>query len=108
MTTPFGPTPYVYKTAGRMFALVGYLKDVEVVSLKCDPDRGLILRSSFSQITPGYHLNKDHWITIPLDGTVPTPLIKEQIDHAYEIVNAARPRKRPTAKKKPARRRAKR
>jgi len=101
LTTPFGPRPYVYKTAGKMFALLGYLDGEEVVSLKCDPERSAMLRSSFPAITAGYHLHKDHWNTIRLDGSVPASLIRELIDHAYEVIAAsARPRsKRETAAK---------
>lgn len=100
-TTPFGPEPFVYKSNGLMFALVGHLDGQEVVSLKCDPERSMTLRGSFPAIGPGYHLHKLHWNTLKLDGTIPTPLIKELIDHAYELVTTARPRKRAPTKKRP-------
>ena len=94
-TTPFGPLPYVYKTAGKMFALLGYLDGEEVVSLKCDPERSAMLRLSFAAITAGYHLHKDHWNTIRLDGSVPAGLLRELIDHAYDVVAAsAKPKPR--------------
>jgi len=100
LTTPFGPRPYVYKTAGKMFALLGYLDGEEVVSLKCDPERSAMLRLSFPAITAGYHLHKDHWNTIHLDGSVPPSLIRELIDHAYDVVAAAaKPKLRRSAKK---------
>lgn len=86
-TTPFGPEPLVFKVAGRMFALVGHLDGAEVVSLKCDPDRSAVLRTSFRAIVPGYHLNKQHWNTIILDGSVPAPLVLELIDHSYELAS---------------------
>lgn len=98
LTTPFGPHVHVYKTAGKMFALAGHLDDQEVISLKCDPERSATLRLSFPAITGGYHLNKDHWNTVKLDGTVPADLIRELIDHAHAIVAAS--------KKKPAKRTA--
>lgn len=95
LTTPFGPRPHVYKTANKMFALCGHLDDHEVVSLKCDPERSAMLRLTFPAIVAGYHLNKDHWNTVRLDGTVPAALIRELIDHAHDIVQAgAKPRKR--------------
>ena len=95
LTTPFGPRPYVYKTAGKMFALLGYLDDEEAVSLKCDPERSSTLRLTFPAITAGYHLHKDYWNTIRLDGSVPPSLIRELIDHSYEVVAAsAKPKKK--------------
>jgi predicted DNA-binding protein (MmcQ/YjbR family) len=91
LTMPFGPHVHVYKTAGKMFALCGHLDGAEVVSLKCDPERSSTLRLTFPAITGGYHLNKDHWNTIKLDGTVPASLIRELIDHAHDVIT---PRKK--------------
>ncbi len=93
LTTPFGPTPLVYKVGGKMFALLGTLDGVETVSLKCDPERSAMLRAAFPAITGGYHLNKDHWNTVRLDGTVPPALIRELVDHAYDLI-ASKPTKR--------------
>ncbi|MDX2089194.1 MAG: MmcQ/YjbR family DNA-binding protein [Kofleriaceae bacterium] len=100
LTTPFGPRPHVYKTAGKMFALCGHLDDAEVISLKCDPERSSTLRLTFPAITAGYHLHKLHWNTIRLDGTVPASLIRELVDHAHEVIQAAA---RTTRGPKPAR-----
>ena len=91
---PFGPGPLVFKVAGKMFALLGHLDGKEVVSLKCDPDRSSVLRTSFRAIVPGYHLNKEHWNTVVLDGSVPPPLVTELIDHSYDLAAAARGRSR--------------
>ncbi len=103
LTTPFGPRPHVYKTAGKMFALCGHLDGVEVVSLKCDPERSAMLRLTFPAITAGYHLHKAHWNTIGLDGSVPAELIRELIDHAHEVITAsAKPRKRAATGRKRA------
>ena len=93
LTTPFGPRPHVYKTAGKMFALCGHLDGEEVVSLKCDPERSSTLRLTFPAITAGYHLHKLHWNTIKLDGTVPASLIRELVHHAHAVIQAAAPRK---------------
>jgi predicted DNA-binding protein (MmcQ/YjbR family) len=92
LTTPFGPRPHVYKTAGKMFALCGHLDGQEVVSLKCDPERSATLRLSFPAITAGYHLHKDHWNTIALDGSVPAELIRQLIDHAHDVIQTKRRR----------------
>lgn len=104
-TRPFGPEPLVFKAGGKMFALLGEHDDQPVVSLKCDPDRALVLRTSYAAITPGYHLNKEHWNTVVLDGTVPAALVRELIDHAHELVTRKPARK---AKVKPRGQRAKR
>jgi predicted DNA-binding protein (MmcQ/YjbR family) len=92
-TTPFGPEPLVFKVAGRMFALLGHLDGNEVVSLKCDPERSAVLRASYDAIVPGYHLNKEHWNTLILDGSLPPPLVTELIDHSYELTNKKKPSK---------------
>lgn len=89
LTTPFGPTPHVYKTAGKMFALCGHLAGEEVVSLKCDPERSAMLRLTFPAITAGYHLHKEHWNTIKLDGSVPAALIRELVAHAHDVIQTA-------------------
>lgn len=99
LTTPFGPRPHVYKTAGKMFALCGHLDGKEVVSLKCDPERSSMLRLTFPAITAGYHLHKAYWNTVHLDGSVPAALIAELIDHAYDVVHASGSRPRPAARK---------
>ncbi len=96
LTTPFGPTPYVYKVGGKMFALLGTRDGVETVSLKCDPERSAMLRASFPAITGGYHLNKDHWNTVRLDGTVPPALIRELVDHAYDLIASKATQRRRT------------
>ena len=101
-STPFGAQPLVFKVGGRMFALVGYLHGQPVVSLKCDPEQGVMLRATFPTVTPGYHLNKEHWSTVPLDGSVPRALVFELVDDAYELVAAAtrRPAKKRAARKR--------
>jgi predicted DNA-binding protein (MmcQ/YjbR family) len=85
-TTPFGPSPLVFKAAGRMFALIGHHDERPVISLKADPERSLLLRTSFAAITPGYHLNKEHWNTLVLDGSLPASLVTELIDHSHDLV----------------------
>ncbi len=95
-TTPFGPEVLVYKVGGRMFALTDPAEFPPRINLKCDPDRAVGLREEFDAITPGYHMNKRHWNTLVLDGSVPADLIAELLDHSYELVVASLPRaKRP-------------
>ncbi len=83
---PFGPEPTVIKVASKMFALIS-AKDGRVhISLKCDPFMAQSLREQHSAITPGYHLNKDHWNTIKIDGAIPEDEVYWMIDHSYELV----------------------
>ncbi|MDA7517776.1 MmcQ/YjbR family DNA-binding protein [Akkermansiaceae bacterium] len=84
--TPFGPDVLVYKVAGKMFATLGFQDEVGRMNLKCDPKRALELRDEWDAIIPGYHMNKKHWNTLVLDGSVPAQLIAELIDHSYDLV----------------------
>lgn len=84
--TPFGPDVLVYKVAGKMFATLGFEDEVGRMNLKCDPERALELRDEWDAIIPGYHMNKKHWNTHVLDGSVPAQLIAELIDHSYDLV----------------------
>lgn len=86
---PFGDEVAVFKVAGRMFALVSLGPAPGSVSLKCDPGLAADLRGRYAAITPGYHLNKRHWNTITLDGSVPGEDVLELIDHSYDLVLAA-------------------
>jgi predicted DNA-binding protein (MmcQ/YjbR family) len=85
---PFGDDVAVFKVADRMFALVPLGAEPPSVSLKCDPDLAAGLRDRYAAITPGYHLNKRHWNTVTLDGSVPAEEVAELIDHSYDLVVA--------------------
>ncbi|MGH3171420.1 MAG: MmcQ/YjbR family DNA-binding protein [Trebonia sp.] len=89
---PFGDQVAVFKVSGRMFALVPLDSPSENVSLKCDPDLALDLRARYAAITAGYHLNKRHWNTVALDGSVPDDELLDLIDHSYELVVARLPK----------------
>ena len=84
---PFDDTALVFKVMGKMFALA-LLEGEKSVNLKCDPERAIELREEFSDILPGYHMNKKHWNTLLLSGDLKTPLIKELINHSYDLVVA--------------------
>ncbi|MCX7771495.1 MAG: MmcQ/YjbR family DNA-binding protein [Clostridia bacterium] len=90
---PFGPEPLVMKVCSRMFALVSSHQGVISLSLKCDPLIAQALRQQYPSVTPGYHLNKQHWNTVRLDGTVPDAQILWMIDHSYEMVTKGLSRK---------------
>jgi predicted DNA-binding protein (MmcQ/YjbR family) len=91
--TPFGPDVLVYKVLGRMFATLGFEDEVGRMNLKCDPDRALELRDEFEAIIPGYHMNKKHWNTVVLNGSLAPKLVAELMEHSYDLVVAGMPRK---------------
>jgi predicted DNA-binding protein (MmcQ/YjbR family) len=84
--TPFGPEARVFKVGGKMYAILSRGQQVATVSLKVDPLEGEALRQTWAAITPGYHLNKRHWITASLDGTLPDSLIDDLIRDSYDLV----------------------
>lgn len=92
-TTPFGPDALVYKVAGKMFAITAPDDLPPRMNLKCDPERALDLRDRYPGITPGWHMNKKHWNTVLLDGSVPAALIRELIEHSYRLVVDSLPAK---------------
>jgi predicted DNA-binding protein (MmcQ/YjbR family) len=83
---PFGPDVDVYKVSGKIFAIVSPDNDPPAISLKCDPLVALELREEYDAVTPGYHLNKDHWNTVVLNGSVPDKEVRKMIAHSYEQV----------------------
>jgi predicted DNA-binding protein (MmcQ/YjbR family) len=89
---PFGPEPFVAKVGGKMFALLSEGHDHPTISLKVDPEEGELLRTTWDAIGPGYHLNKRHWVTITLDGSLPDDLLTELIQDSYALVVKGLPR----------------
>jgi len=85
-TFPFGPRTSVFKVAGRMFALSELGSDPLRVSLKCEPDLAQALREANPAVIPGYHLNKRHWNTVIIDGSLPDGTIREMIEDSYDLV----------------------
>ena len=85
-TLPFGPDVIVFKVNNKAFLLLP-LDAVDLrFNVKCDPELALELREQFTCLVPGYHMNKKHWNTIVVDGSVASKQIKEWIDHSYELV----------------------
>ena len=93
---PFDEETCVFRVGGKMFGLAGINADPARISLKCDPALARDLRSSFEDVAPGYHLNKEHWNTVTTGGDVPDEKVRWLIDHSYELVVAGLPKnKRP-------------
>ena len=85
---PFDDKVLVFKVMGKMFALT----DVDAfvsVNLKCDPEIAVELREQFEGVTPGYHMNKKHWNTVMMDGSIPDAKVRHWINHSYELVVAS-------------------
>ena len=85
--TPFGPDTLVLKVMGKMYALTD-IQQFESVNLKCDPEKAILLRDTYDAVIPGYHMNKKHWNTILMDGSIATDLFKKWIDDSYQLVVA--------------------
>lgn len=86
---PFHKDTLVFKVGGKMFALSSlteWEKNTPSINLKCDPDRALELRAQYDGINAGYHMSKVHWNTVAVNGDVPLSLLKELIDHSYDLV----------------------
>lgn len=86
---PFDEDTLVFKVGGKMFALSS-LKEWEngnpSINLKCDPERALEFRAEYDAVNAGYHMSKVHWNTVGVNGDVPLPMLRELIDHSYELV----------------------
>jgi predicted DNA-binding protein (MmcQ/YjbR family) len=89
---PFGDDNAVFKVAGRMFALVSLTGPQGSVNLKCDPELALELRAQYPAVRPGYHMDKRHWNTVDLDGSVGPRDLADMISHSYRLVVARLPR----------------
>lgn len=82
---PFGEDTLVFKVNGKIFALANLEGDPSV-NLKCDPSLALELRERYASVIPGYHMNKKHWNTVLLDGTIPDKEVFSWIDHSYNLI----------------------
>lgn len=90
---PFGPETLVFKVMGKMFALIGLGNVPFQISLKCDPERVPELREEHDGLIIGaYHMNKKHWNAL-LVQSLPPALVRDLIDHSYDMVAKGLPKK---------------
>lgn len=89
---PFDENTLVFKVAGKMFCLTDLVDDFSV-NLKNKPEKNVELREKYNAVKPGYHMNKKHWNTVEIDGSVPDKMIKGWIDESYNLVVLKLPRK---------------
>lgn len=92
MEMPFGPGAEVAKVLGKMFLLLTEVKSVPVVVLKAEPRDAEALRSAHPEITPGYHMNKRHWITLNPGGALEEDFVRELVTGSYLLVVETLPR----------------
>jgi predicted DNA-binding protein (MmcQ/YjbR family) len=90
---PFGPEHSVFKVGGKVFAISALDRAPLEVSVKCEPELALQLRDTYAAIRPGYHLNKRHWNTVTLDGSLPEQLIRDLVEDSYDLVVSALPKR---------------
>lgn len=90
---PFGEDTLVFKVSGKIFLLLALNSDPLQFNVKCDPVRALQLREQFDCVLPGYHMNKKHWNTVILDGSLDRRSVRDMIDHSYQLVAGSSSRK---------------
>jgi predicted DNA-binding protein (MmcQ/YjbR family) len=89
---PFGEDTLVFKVGGKMFLLTS-ISNGDSFNAKCDPERAVELRERYTEVQPGYHMNKKMWNTVYMNGNLPNKLLIELIDHSYDLVFKSLPKK---------------
>ncbi len=87
---PFGEDTLVFKVGGKVFMLMGL--DSTSFNVKCDPEWAVELREQFTEVQPGYHMNKKHWNTVYFDGSLTRKQLQEMIDHSYCLILKSLPK----------------
>jgi predicted DNA-binding protein (MmcQ/YjbR family) len=82
---PFDESTLVFKVAGKMFLLTDLVDDL-AMNIKNTPERVIELREAYPAVQPGYHMNKIHWVTVRIDGSVSDSLLKQWIDESYNLI----------------------
>ncbi|MCE2732284.1 MAG: MmcQ/YjbR family DNA-binding protein [Flammeovirgaceae bacterium] len=89
---PFDETVLVFKVMGKIFALTN-IENFISINVKADPEKAIEQREQYEAVQPGYHMNKKHWNTIRIDGTVPDRLLLQWVDDSYQLVVKSLPQK---------------
>jgi predicted DNA-binding protein (MmcQ/YjbR family) len=96
---PFDDETIVFRVGGKIFALMGIYDRPLTVNLKCNPELAIELRERHEEVRPGWHMNKKHWNTVTLSGTLSSKEIFSMVDHSFELVkkgiNTPRRKKQP-------------
>ena len=88
---PFGPDTLVFKVDNKLFLLTGFDNDPVRFNVKCNPEKAIELREEFPDaVLPGFHMNKKHWNTVVVNGTISTKQLKTMIDESYELVKRSK------------------
>jgi predicted DNA-binding protein (MmcQ/YjbR family) len=90
---PFSPAATVFKVHGKIFAIASLEAEPPSISLKCEPALAEQLRGDHAAITPGYHLNKRHWNTVRIDGSLPERLVRDMVEDSYDLVVESLPKR---------------
>lgn len=91
---PFDDQTLVFKTGGKIFLLLSLDAQPISFNVKCNPEKAIELREEYEAVKPGYHMNKKHWNTVVCDGSLGEAFLKEQIDHSYDLIAKAKPKKK--------------
>ncbi|RXJ82516.1 MmcQ/YjbR family DNA-binding protein [Arcobacter sp. F2176] len=83
---PFGDDTMVFKVMDKMFGLISLKKTPLNINLKCDPNDAIAYRDIYECVNPGYHMNKKHWNTITLDGTIKEEIVKDMVNESYDLI----------------------
>jgi predicted DNA-binding protein (MmcQ/YjbR family) len=89
---PFGEDTLVFKVGEKIFLLSG-LEDGQHFNAKCDPERAVELREQYAEVQPGYHMNKTHWNTVDMAGSLTNKQLRDLVDHSYDLVLKSLPKK---------------
>lgn len=89
---PFGDDTLVFKVVDKIFAIAD-ITLFESINLKCDPEQAILLREQYPAVQPGYHMNKKHWNTILMNGSIPDRMLRQWIDDSYDLVVNKLPKK---------------
>ena len=88
---PFGEDTLVFRVGEKLFLLTS-LSQGDRFNVKCDPERAIELREQHTEVQPGYHMNKKHWNTVHVDGSLSRRQICDMIDHSYDLVLKSLPK----------------